>query len=464
MSLDTFLSLLFGDFLVLIFTICIAIIQTKRNKIGMQQIKKLRYVICCIICIAIILSVFFVVSSNSQKKDKYNQLIDAGSSQLYNHNFLDAKEFFHEAIIASYDQNTFLQATYSEGMCHYLYAIEHSDSQHYHYAAQIYTQIINEPQYQHSEYYTDAMVDMSNIYHFLGYSWDNLKWKDLVKQLEAQVDSEPIESVSTTENLSLRLKVVYALGLYYEDATYATLENLRNADLPLKALQYYMEYHYLYLLTADIKGELSVPNYQTHNIINVADFLYTYGISSNQPEKYFLSAIDLCKAELDNRTLANERFADYVELKKNIGKGMFLLSFVSDSEKDYYLRETYQTLQPLLFIDEEEALASLMDVGYYLIRSNLCSEEELVRVLEIYEKNLSKTSITNATPRRCTVLLSACNACKWIVENYNHPPAIEVGLRYSKELSVQLTDFLSVDNQKLAEEYYAFFTAADMRE
>lgn len=464
MSLDTFLSLMFGDFLALIFTICIIIVQTKRNKIGMQQIKKLCYVICCIICLAIILSLVFVVSSNLQKKGKYDQLIDAGYSQLCNHNYLDAKEFYHEAILASYDQSTFLRATYSEGMCHYLYAIEHNDSQHYHYAAQIYTQIINEPQYQHSDYYTDAMVDMSNIYHFLGYSWNNHKWKDLIKQLEAHVASEPIESVSTTENLSLRLKVVYALGLYYEDATHATLENFRNADLPLKALQYYMEYHHLYLLTADIKGELSVPNYQTHNVLKIADFLYAYGISSNQPEKCFLAALDLCKAELGNRTLANERFADYVELKKNIGKGMFFLSFVYDSEKDYYLRETYRTLHPLLFIDEEEALASLMDVGYYLIRSNLCSEEELVRVLEIYEKNLSKISITNATPRRCAVLLSACNACKWIVENYNHPPAIEVGLRYSKELSVQLTDFLSVDNQQLAEEYYAFFTAADMRE
>lgn len=460
MSLDTYLSILMTTLFSLVITIIVAIIQTKKNKDGKKQIRKFQYLIGLIILIALVLTIVFCISSHVQKRAEYTQQIDAGNFDLHNHEYLDAAEHYHQANLLSYNQNTSLQSTYYEGMCHLLLAITSNNYEHCRYAAQIYTYIINNQKNSNSEYYIDAIADMSYIHFLLGDSWNNPEWVSLIELLEKETLFESPEKQLSSTELSLQLKISLALGMYYGQATYATFDNLINPDLSSKALIYFTQFTSLYTLSAEKSGSITAPKFQTATILAISDFLFTYGITSEDPDKYFNTAVELCTTELSKISDSKHSFNDYLCLKENIGKGYFFLSYIHDDKEADYLQNAYKTLSPLIYINDPETTTALVDIGYYLVRTNLCTEKEIARVIEIYEEDLAQTPITDDPSERAITLISACNACKWIVENYDSALASEAGFSYSEELYHQLFDFLDDDNKKEAEGFYSFFEAA----
>lgn len=463
MSFDTYISLLLGDLIALAFTILMAISQTKNNKEGKRQIKALKFLFVVPIALAIVLTSIFFASSARQKKLEYNQLISDAYFDVNNKSYLDAAEHYYQASLAAYNSDTILEATYGEGMCYFLYATETFQSQYFQKAAKIYTYIIENKEYYASEPYVDAIVDMSQIYYFLDYSWDEPEWAELIVWLENKIASERIDDISSADELSLRLKIVYALGLYYDHATHSDFDNFRNSELAAKALMYYDEYHYLYQLTAETKGELTIPDFYTSNILNIVDFLFVYGISSDDPEMYISAAIEMCETELNRLKATDISLVEYIGLKESIGKGQIFLSYLYDDKGSIYLQRAYQSLVSLLEIRDKDSQASLMNVGYYLVRTNLCSNEELDRILQIYNANLSQVLADSNSPVRIKNLISACSTCRWIIENYDFSSyAYESGMHYAEELNTQLADFLSDDDRIAVDKLYAFFNAIEV--
>ncbi|WP_294855269.1 hypothetical protein [Oscillibacter sp.] len=459
MSFDTYLNLVFGVILVLVISIIIAIIQAKTTRTGRKQIRHFKCLILLLLGLLPVLTIIFLLSSFQQKKATYNQYIDYAYIDLDAHDYLSAAEHYNLASAASYDLDTRLKATYGEGMCFFLYATEDYEPQYYQNAAKIYTAIIKTPEYSNSKYYIDAVADMSSIYYFTNYSADNTEWIEIIERLESSsIASKKIQDISTQDDLSLKLKTVLALGLYYEHATYSSLDNLKNTKLSSKALMYFDEFNTLYHMTVESEGSISVSKLYTGNIINISDFLLTYGIFSNEPTNYFNAAIKLCETELDRVNIKNIKPAEYFNLKKNIGKGLIFLSYAYDDQKNVYLEKAYQILSPLIGFDDEDARTALLDIGYYLVMTNLCSNEELDRILGIYASNIQPTSTVSDASSRCKILLSACTVCRWIVDNYEYSSsAIVNGLHYADVLNTELYDFLNDDDQNTAEEFYNFF-------
>ena len=463
MSFDTFISILVSDLIGIGITLVVVIVQTKRNREGKRQIRIFRGLIAALVAIAVIVTGIYAISSRRQREVEFDKQMNEAYFDLENQDFLAAAEHYNQACLISYNADSLLEATYSKAMCYFLYGTINSQPDYYQNASKIYKGIIENEKYMDSEFYADAIIDMSQIYYALGYEWNEPEWLELIAWLENQAVSKSVEEITTVDELSLRLKAVYALGVYYEYATYSSLDNLMDAELSAKALKYYEEFAYLYELNAAIKGESAVPSFYTSNVLRIADFLLVYAISSPDPVGYINKAIELCSIEIENLNAKGVKVAEYVELKKNVGKGLIFLGYILEDQEANYRVEAYKTLSPLLSIQDESAQFPLMNLGYYLIRTNLCSDAEVDRIIDVYEYNISQLSFETNAYGRIDVLISACTSCRWIVENYEHyNRALGNGVLFSQELMSQAYDFLTEDQREEVEEFHRFF--GDMAE
>lgn len=458
MSFEAYILFIAGDMLGLIFTLALTYITIKRNKEGQRIIKILKVLSGILVIVGLVITAVYCISSRNQKITDFQQQIYEADFDLENQNFLAAAEHYDQARLIAYNEETTLQATYSKAMCYFLYGMYESDSDYYRQALKIYGSILENESYKDFDYYIDSIADVSQIYCFLHRKWDEPEWVEMITWLESTAEETSDEEKFTYDELSLRMKVVYTLGSYYEYASYANFENFLNEDISAKALRYYDEFIYLCDLNATGKVDVTPSYIYTSNILKVADFMFVYGIASAEPVNYISKAIELCQTEVGRLNASDVSISDYIELKKNIGKGYVLLGELLVDKEIVYRSQAYEVLSPLITMDDKNAQTALMNVGYYLVRTNMCSDLELDRVVDIYQYNLAKIPFETDASRRISVLTSACVSCKWIVENYSYREnAMEAGAEFSTELMTQRYDFLTEEQRAVAEDFQDFF-------
>lgn len=456
MSFDTYITLVFGTLLVLIITICVEIAKTKSNKPGLRQLKFLRVLIAICIVAFFVLTIIYFASRGNQIAAAFEQKVDDAEFSLNNEEYLKAAELYHQAQQLSYDTDTNLRATYGQGMSYFLYGLIMSDDAYYKKAAVIYTGIIRQPNLEYSEHYVDALADLSFIYYYTPYAWDNPEWTALVGKLETMLSDMPSESFEqlSSSQLSLRFKVIYALALYYESASKASLENVQKKELSAKALRYFEELRILYQLTTDEKGSLALSRFRTYSLISIADAMLNYSIHSDNFLEFCQTAIELCEAV---QGVYNLPVQELIESKKVIGKALVFLSHanITQSQKEDLLQQAYDAMHQML---EAENNSALMDLSYYLLLTNHCTQAELDRILDIYDWGLSETSATENPERRTRCMFSASLACKAIAEDDpSCRRAVRDGLAYCKELMGTLRSYVAADQLTFIEEAYGYF-------
>lgn len=458
MSFDTYITLVFGTLLVLIITICVEIAKTKSNKPGLRQLKFLRVLIAICIVAFFVLTIIYFASRGNQIAAAFEQKVDDAEFSLNNEEYLKAAELYHQAQQLSYDTDTNLRATYGQGMSYFLYGLIMSDDAYYKKAAAIYTGIIRQPNLEYSEHYVDALADLSFIYYYTPYAWDNPEWTALVGKLETMLSDMPSESFEqlSSSQLSLRFKVIYALALYYESASKASLENVQKKELSAKALRYFEELRILYQLTTDEKGSLALSRFRTYSLISIADAMLNYSIHSDNFLEFCQTAIELCEAV---QGVYNLPAQELIESKKVIGKALVFLSHanITQSQKEDLLQQAYDAMHQML---EAENNSALMDLSYYLLLTNHCTQAELDRILDIYDWGLSETSATENPERRTRCMFSASLACKAIAEDDpSCRRAVRDGLAYCKELMGTLRSYVAADQLTFIEEAYDYFVS-----
>ena len=457
MSLVTYITLL-CTLLGLTMPICIEIAKVKSNKAGQRQLKNLRALLCICIAAFLVLTIVYLTSRRNQATAAFEQKVDDAEFSLNNEEYLKAAELYHQAQQLSYDTDTNLRATYGQGMSYFLFGLIMSDDAYYKKAAAIYTGIIRQPNLEYSEHYVDALADLSFIYYYTPYAWDNPEWTALVGKLEtmlSDMSSESFEQLSSNQ-LSLRLKVIYALALYYESASKASLENIQNKELNAKALHYFEELRILYQLTIDEKGSLALSSFRTYSLISIADAMLNYSIHSDNRAECCQAAIELCEAVQNTHNLPVQ---ELVESKRVIGKALVLLSQASatQSQKEAFLQQAYDTMHQML---ETENSSVLMDLSCYLVQTNRCTQAELDRILDIYNWGLSETSATENPERRTQCMFSASLACKAIAkDDPSCRRAVRDGLAYCKELMGTLRSYVAADQLTFIEEAYDYFVS-----
>ena len=148
----------------------------------------------------LVLTIVYLTSRRNQATAAFEQKVDDAEFSLNNEEYLKAAELYHQAQQLSYDTDTNLRATYGQGMSYFLYGLIMSDDAYYKKAAAIYTGIIRQPNLEYSEHYVDALADLSFIYYYTPYAWDNPEWTALVGKLEtmlSDMSSESFEQLSS---------------------------------------------------------------------------------------------------------------------------------------------------------------------------------------------------------------------------------------------------------------------------
>lgn len=458
MSFEGYFLFIAGDFLGLVFTIVLTCISTKRNKEGQRITKILKVLIGILVIVGLAITAVYCISSRNQERTDFQKQIYEANFDLENQNFLAAAEHYDQARLIAYDEETTLQATYSKAMCYLFHGVSVSDSEYYRKALKLYISILENETYRDSKYYIDSAADVSQINCLLHREWNDPEWVRLIAWLESIVEKASDAEEMTNDELSLRMKVIYILGGYYEYTSYSYLENFKNKEILSKALHYYEEYIYLCDLNTAKKGDTLSSHTRTSNILKLVDFMFSYGVASSEHLYYINKAIDLCTVEIERLEASDVSISEYLELKTRIGEGFNLLGELYTDEQMVYKSRAYEVLSPLITIDDETAQSALMSVGFCLVRTNMCSDQELDRVVDIYRHNLERLSFETDGETRIKALISVCMNCKLIVENYTHTKnAKELGAEFSTELMTQRYDFLNEEQRADAEDLQSFF-------
>jgi len=460
MNLDTYINIVVGFGLAVIITVILAIIDTKRNRDGRQKIKKYLIIIAIIVVFIIAASAWYFVSANQRAKDNYENLVAQADFELSNGNYIASADSYNKAYKAAYDLETEVESLDCIGSSYLAYGLDNADSDFYRKALDIYTGILNNTKYEETTNYQFALVHICFVYYFMGYRWDNADWTNDVELLENNYDFNKSATLSDRE-VTFMIDVAYALGLYYENATYSNIDNFNKSEYVEKALFYYDK---LYMLS-----DVASKNWNANQIMQnsayvkakIAEFMLTYAIADiNKAPVYLDDAISLCNDAINQSDFKN--MSDYLLLKKNVGKGYWMKARLYPDTREENLNLAYTELAPLIHMDEVAIDEDLLDIGYYAALTGLCTEEELNIILNRYERELEITPISVGVYARIRIEISAVTVCAFISDNYeNYPRAQEMKQSLIAELNTSLNDFLSDDDRQAINQLKNGFFAFD---
>lgn len=450
MNPNTLITIFWSFIAVIAMNIILIIIDTKKNKDGKRKRRIYYNILKALGVLIIIIIVLYFYSSDQQKKENYNHVIDQATIEFDSKDYLSAAKIYHNASTNAYDIETEVESTYKEGMCFTLQGMNNSKPEYYPKAVEIYSSIINNPEYMESEFYLDAAIDMSGIFYLTNISCDNADWVSLIQLLEDNIDLEDSKDVPKGQ----KLKAAQVLALYFEKASHADKENSQNTIFLSKTLTYYKLFSDWYTRSST-ETDLNLTGMSTFNIINITDSLLDYAPFTADPVELANGAIKLCKSEM-KRLGDQTDLVEYIQLKKNLGKGYWILGTCEKNNE--HLKKSYEILKSILYITDEKAQIELLDVAYYLILGGQYSEEDLTRALDVYEYNVSNLPVSTYRKLRIKILISASTACRWILENHgDYERAFVLGRAFSKELKTILYDLLDDDEREDTKELYDYF-------
>lgn len=417
----------------------------KDNKKNQQQRRVYLVIIVLGILLAIVLGIFTAGSINKRQVEKYNSIMTQAEMELKKGNYLSAADLYNQATSVAYSDSLKLEAQYWKGASYFAHGGVNNSDNYLYSALREYRQIITQYDETISELYIDAVVDSSCIYYFLEYPYTDENWVQMISWLENRYNIQTLEGMEKL-NISLCSKITMSIAYYYDAATMQTF-------IPGSSTEYMEKAVSAYKATAELWGyqnqDEGLNPYdsveQLHFLQKFCDNMLSLTVNNiqNGLEVDYVTSIseiiDICKSALE--TVGTDEVSyNYIQLNTIIGKGNWLMGGLSrEPEKTAYYSKAYETLMPLIRmqLDPEYGDVLQTNAGYLAIVSLCCEDDDVEDILELYRKAITQYTPSTHLNDRINVLTSACNMCKFYLENY--PANIQIN-SFTREIVEELEE------------------------
>lgn len=119
----------------------------------------------------------------------------------------------------------------------------------------------------------------------------------------------------------------------------------------------------------------------------------------------------------------------------------------------------YDELIPLINMERDNiALDLIVDVGYSAIFTGYCSDADLNKILDNFQELLLQSSISEKPKEIAWYVLGICDACKYIIENYEYSQheALEMGKQVSGDIK-NIEEYVQGSQKVFFNEFYNYF-------
>lgn len=406
----------------------------------------------------------FPVKPQSQIKKECENFVLEGEYAIKNKEFLEAASYFHQAFLIAYDTDSETYTLHREGGCYMLYGMEENNKYYLERALIIFENIVTTPKYEDTKGYQEAIIDLCALYGFLGYDWQDEKWRSIVQQLETMITFDNLEKVSD-EDMTTLISIAKNLSLYYK--------NVLSSNSNILLLDENYQQKIIYYLKAVTQLELKYNEYLGVNvydedllisIYNMTHFMITDAFFNSRDNMIEIleEARDLCQnaiLTIDIEARNMFQLDMYIKLKTNIGKSYYFTSLISESpNKEDYMLKAYQELIPLFYWSDYEVSESIMNASNYILFTELCTENDIQLILNRLSTYLQIAQENNDIPAQIKMKLTGLVTCSSILLHYDYETinlnAQKLGKQLWTDLNTVLFDFLD-NNQKVELEQYS---------
>lgn len=372
-------------------------------------------------------------SDNQEETEAYQRIMSEAHHELECGNYDISTQLYIQAADTANNKESRLEAEYWTGASYFIKALNLDDTISYHSALKEYRAIIKGYDESDSDFYIDAVADSCCIYYYLGYSYADINWVDLIGWLEDKYDSGTIEGINSL-NITLAAKVTMTLALYYDKAAEETMNPGEDNIYLEKAVTAYNSTFRL----------LGMQNeYSGINTFDSREMMFFLEQFCNKALNYYLNSRKGTVLDIENVIMLCENAltsvahrqvtSDYINLNTIIGKSHWLLAALSDTSSDVdsqleHNKISYRTLMPLvkLQLDSEYTDTLQFNAGLYAMASTLCTEDDIADILALFDKGLNKYDPSTRLIERVDLLTTACTFCEFYLNYYPEIPQIRV--------------------------------------
>lgn len=455
---------------------------SQNNCLSKTKIKFLKKNILKIVLSAIIVVLFCtIIIRYLNRYSIYNQYMNDAAYLKQNHSYLEAAYNYYNALAKAkkliLNQNLYVKAACQEADCYFLLALEEDDenisSQYYAKAGGIYGEIINNKKNKNTDFYVDALTGLSYVYNFTEHKMDK-EWEIIIKQIDEEMkkrkkDYEYIQNSDDVDDALLYrwMRIYSALGYYYYAAIQTDYSFMYNPYITNTALTYYKKYDVLLDLARKKDIEVAMAIDPIYYDIVKAELMILIAESPwiKNPEQYAKQAIDVCQSYLNNASISiGKDVENYISLKSITANGYYILGEVNEKKglkvkSDEYMKKAYEEMIVLLDMKNDKVqLEQIVNIGYNAIFTGFCSDEDIEKILDNYDKLLLEYNINEKPKELSWLALNICDACRGIINIYGYS---ERAWRMGKEIAenvMSIEEYIQKSQKDNFNEMYDFFT------
>lgn len=363
-----------------------------------------------------------------------------------------------------------------EADCYFLRALKEKDDdialKYYAKAGGIYGKIINNEKSKDTEVYIDALTGLSHVYYFTEHKMDE-EWRMVVKQIYEEIDNREKEYESIQNNDDINdillyrwMRIYSALGDYYYTAIKTDYSFMYNPNITNTALECYEKYGVLLDLARKKDKEVeTLINPILYDRIKAELMIFTaLSPGTKNPEQYAKQAIDICQSYLnDASNNIGENTESYISFKSLIASAYRVLGEFNDKkglkeESDKYMKKAYEKLIDVLNLENDKIeLEERVDAGYSAIFTGLCSDKDLEKILDNYDKLISKYNLTGNLKESAWFALNICDACMGIINIYGHSErAWKMGREVTENVK-SIEEYIQNSQKEKFDVFYDYF-------
>jgi len=406
----------------------------------------------------------FPVRPQDQIKEAFISFVSEGDYAFENKNFLEAAGYYHRASLNTFDVYSESYSRQREGMCYLIYGVLEQDKNYLKRAFLIYQSIVDTSEYENTEIYHEALIDICYLYRALDYDWQDENWCFIVDQLETIFNFDNLDDIPS-EDMPTFISAAVSLSYYYKTALLSDKYSfIFNEDYQEKAIYYCNAAAQLQKKCDEYSG---ISLYDLNYLISIYE-LTSYMITNAfwNAKDDILETLEEVRALCQNAILTMDLEAGnmlqlnvYIELKRNIGKSYIFSAYASKSpEKENYMLRAYQELITLFnWWDNDEVNENLMHVSNYILFTENCTEKDIQLILDRLSSYLQVTKERKDIPEQIYVELTSLVTCDAILLYYNYETsnfnATTFGKQLWTDLNTRLFDFLDSDQKKELAKY-----------
>lgn len=406
----------------------------------------------------------FPTKTQDQIQEVFATFVSEGDYSFENKNFLDAAGYYHRASLNSYDIYSEVYSQQREGMCYFLHGMLEQDKNYLNRAFMIYQSIVDTPEYENTDIYREALIDICSLYRWLDYDWQNERWSSIVDQLETMfcfdnLDNIPNDCIPTFISAAVSLSYYYKTALLSEKYSYIFDEDHQEkaiyyCNAAAKLQRRYDKYSGISLY--DLNYLISIHELTSYMIVNA------FGNAKDDILETLEEARVLCQNAILTMNLEAGNMLQlnvYIELKRNIGKSYIFSAYASKSpDREDYMLKAYQELITLFNWDNDEVNENIMHVSNYILLTGNCTEKDIQLILDRLSSYLQVTKECKDISQLIYVEMTSLVTCDAILLYYDYETsnvnATAFGKQLWTDLHTTLFDFLD-SNQKAELDKYA---------